>query len=154
MELDNFFLAEYDFQNVDHRTVALEIENADKEHYLGDLEYHIARINQRREDNRCNHAYIAYYNDYPVGFISIFTEADSYQISYGIRPEKRGEYLGALLLQEFSEKMFEVYPEIDKLILVIKNPNEYSKKTADLVGYTQDDSIVHENSVGFSQRRM
>ena len=149
MELDNFFLAEYDFQNVDHRTVALEIENADKEHYLGDLEYHIARINQRREDNRCNHAYIAYYNDYPVGFISIFTEADSYQISYGIRPEKRGEYLGALLLQEFSEKMFEVYPEIDKLILVIKNPNEYSKKTADLVGYTQDDSIVHENSVGF-----
>lgn len=154
MELDNFFLAEYDFQNVDHRTVALEIENADKEHYLGDLEYHIARINQRREDNRCNHAYIAYYNDYPVGFISIFTEADSYQISYGIRPEKRGEYLGALLLQEFSEKMFEVYPEIDKLTLVIKNPNEYSKKTADLVGYTQDDSIVHENSVGFSQRRM
>ena len=154
MELDNFFLAEYDFQNVDHRTVALEIENADKEHYLGDLEYHIARINQRREDNRCNHAYIAYYNDYPVGFISIFTEADSYQISYGIRPEKRGEYLGALLLQEFSEKMFEVYPEIDKLTLVIKNPNEYSKRTADLVGYTQDDSIVHENSVGFSQRRM
>lgn len=154
MELDNFFLAEYDFQNVDHRTVALEIENADKEHYLGDLEYHIARINQRREDNRCNHAYIAYYNDYPVGFISIFTEADSYQISYGIRPEKRGEYLGALLLQEFSEKMFEVYPEIDKLTLVIKNPNEYSKKTADLVGYTQDDSIVYENSVGFSQRRM
>lgn len=148
MELDNFFLAEYDFQNVDHRTVALEIENADKEHYLGDLEYHIARINQRREDNRCNHAYIAYYNDYPVGFISIFTEADSYQISYGIRPEKRGEYLGALLLQEFSEKMFEVYPEIDKLTLVIKNPNEYSKKTADLAGYTQENSVRH------TQRRM
>ena len=47
MELDNFFLAEYDFQNVDHRTVALEIENADKEHYLGDLEYHIARIEEK-----------------------------------------------------------------------------------------------------------
>ena len=38
------------------------------------------------------------------GFISIYTENDSYQISYGIIPERRQEYLGALLLQEFSEK--------------------------------------------------
>lgn len=148
MELDNFFLAEYDFQNIDHRTVIVEIENADKEHYLGNLEYHISRINQRREDNRCNHAYIAYYNDYPVGFISIFTEAGSYQISYGVRPEKRGEYLGALLLQEFSEKMFEVYPEIDKLTLIINNANTPSKMTADLARYTQENSVRH------TQRRM
>lgn len=129
MELDNFFLAEYDFQNINHRAVVIEIENADREKYLGDLEYHIARINQRREDNRCNHAYIAYYNDYPVGFITIYTESDTYQISYGVRPEKRGEYLGTLLLQEFSEKMFEVYPEIDKLTLIINNLNTSSKKT-------------------------
>ena len=27
MELDNFFLAEYDSQNIDHKTVVIELEN-------------------------------------------------------------------------------------------------------------------------------
>lgn len=151
MELDNFFLAEYDFQNIDHRTVVMELEKDDKKgdkNYIKNLEYHFAMINRRREDNRCNHAYIAQYNDYPVGFIAITKKDDIYEISYGVRPEKRGEYLGALLLQEFSEKMFEVYPEIDKLTLIINNLNTPSKKTANLAGYTQENSVRH------TQRRM
>lgn len=157
MELDNFFLAGYDFQNDDHRMIVMELEEDDKKNgtnYIKDLEYHFAMINHRREDNRCNQAYIAYYNDYPVGFIAITKKDDIYEISYGIRPEKRGEYLGAMLLQEFSEKMFEVYPEIDKLTLIVNDLNTPSKKTADLVGYSLDDSIVRENSVGYSQKRM
>lgn len=149
MELDNFFLAEYDPRNIDHKTVIIKLENADrKDKYLGDLEYHIERINQRREFNRCNHAYISYYNDDPVGFISIYTENDSYQISYGIIPEKRKEYLGALLLQEFSEKMFEIYPEIENLTLTINTTNEASRKSAELVGFER------QSTKKYTQRRM
>ena len=41
MELDNFFLAEYDPRNIDHKTVIIKLENADrKDKHLGDLEYH------------------------------------------------------------------------------------------------------------------
>lgn len=64
MELDNFFLAEYDPRNIDHKIVIIKLENADrKDKHLGDLEYHIEKINKRREYNRCNHAYISYYDD-------------------------------------------------------------------------------------------
>lgn len=149
MELDNFFLAEYDPRNIDHKTVIIKLENADrKDKNLGDLEYHIEKINKRREYNRCNHAYISYYDDIPIGFISIYTENDSYQISYGIIPERRQEYLGALLLQEFSEKMYEVYPEIGNLTLTIKLNNEASRKLAKLVGFER------QNTVKYTQRRM
>lgn len=144
MELDNFFLAEYDERNVDHKTTIIKLENdSTAKTYLGNLEYHIARINQRKEQNRCNHAYIAYYNDVPVGFISIYLEQEKYQISYGIIPEKRKEYLGALLLQEFSEELFEEYPEIETLTLLINNLNTGSKKTARLAGYTHESGITH-----------
>lgn len=44
--------------------------------------------------------------------------------------------------------MFEVYPEIDKLTLIINNLNTPSKKTANLAGYTQENSVRH------TQRRM
>lgn len=149
MELDNFFLAEYDARNIDHKTTITELENdPDGKKYLGDLEYHIYLVNKRREENRCNHAYIAYYADIPIGFISITNKDESYQISYGIRPESRGQHLGALLLQEFSEKMYEIYPEIDKLTLAISEVNEHSQDVATLAGYTQ------ENSTRYTQRRM
>lgn len=149
MELDNFFLAEYDARNIDHKTVIIKLENDSYARtYLGNLSYHIERINQRKEENRCNHAYIAYYDDVPVGFISIYLEQKMYQISYGIIPKKRKEYLGALLLQEFSEKLFDEYPEIETLNLLINNLNTGSKKTANLAGYTQ------ENGVRYTQKRM
>lgn len=149
MELDNFFLAEYNYTNVDHKTVAIELGNdKDGRNYLGNLEYHIDMVNKRKEDNPCNHAYIAYYDDIPIGFISITNKDESYQISYGIRPRNRGEHLGAMLLQEFSEKMFEVYPEINTLTLIINDLNTGSRKTANLAGYAQ------ENKVRYTQKRM
>lgn len=149
MELDNFFLAEYDDANIDHKTVAIELENdSDGRNYLGNLEYHINMVNKRKEESPCNHAYIAYYDDIPIGFISITTKDESYQISYGIRPRNRGEYLGSMLLQEFSEKMFEVYKEINTLTLIINNLNSGSKKTAALAGYTQENKVRH------TQKRM
>lgn len=144
MELDNFFLAEYNKQNIDHQNIVNNLGNDyDAKTYLGNLNYHIDRINQRKEDNPCNHAYIAYYDDIPVGFISIYLEDEMYQISYGIVKEKRGEYLAALLLQEFSEEMFEEYPEIDTLTLLINNLNTGSKKTANLAGYTHINGMKH-----------
>ena len=63
-------------------------------------------------------------------------------------PKSIGEHLGALLLQEFSEKMYEIYPEIDKLTLVISEVNEHSQDAATLARYTQ------ENNTRYTQRRI
>lgn len=144
MNLDNFYLAKYDNGNIDHKTVVVELYNdRNAKQYLGDLEYQVQMIQKRREEDIHNTAYIAYYAEDPVGYISFTYKDDSYQISYGIRPKFRGEHLGALLLQEFSEKMFEVYPEVDTLTLMIHNLNTGSKKTASLAGFTQENSTRH-----------
>ena len=149
MKLDNFNLEEYDKTNVDHKTTVIEIGNDTLgRDYLGDLEYHIACINKRKENSLINYAYIAYYDIEPVGFISISSKENGYEISYGIRPKYRGEHLGALLLQEFTERVFEKYDNIDEIKLIISNVNTGSKKTALLAGYEK------KNSSTYTQRRM
>lgn len=138
MQLDNFNLEEYCASNPYHKTVIIEIENdKNSRPYLGDLEYHIANIYKRKEEafNLVNKAFIAFYNDNPVGFISITFKNERYEISYGIRPKFQGAHLGALLLQEFSEKIFNEYKKINELTLMISNQNTSSKKTANLAGY-------------------
>lgn len=149
MQLDNFDLEEYDRNNIEHKTVVIELEN-DKngKQYLGNIEYQVDAINIRREEDMANRTYIAYYDMKPVGYISLTHKKDLYEISYGIRPKCQGERLGALLLQEFSEKVFEDYEKIDELTLMINTQNTSSKKTAELAGYTQETSTRH------SQRRL
>lgn len=149
MKLDNFNLVEYDKNNVEHKTTVIEISNDSLgREYLGDLEYHIACINRRKEDNFLNYAYIAYYDENPVGFISIFSRETGYEVSYGLRPKYRGEYLGALLLQEFTEKIFESFKQVDEIKLFINNVNTGSKKTALLAGYEK------KSSTTYAQRRV
>lgn len=136
MKLDNFNLEEYDNNNLEHRTVITELCNDNESRlYLGDLFYTISAINRRKEDSFINYSFIAYKNENAVGYISITTKEEMFEVSYGITPKYRGEHLGALLLQEFSEKVFEDFKNIDELTLMINNLNTGSKKTALLAGY-------------------
>ncbi len=145
MELENFILEEYDQTNPYHKTVIVEINN-DKfgAIYLGDLEYQIENIKRRKETkfDLANKAYIAFYNSLPIGYISI-THKEDYEISYGICPKFQGYHLGALLLQEFSEKVFEEFTKIEELSLMINNTNTSSKKTATLAGYDKVNSTKY-----------
>lgn len=145
MKLDNFDLVEYNHNDAEHNGVLIELGNdRDGSYYLGDLFQQAMVIERRKEEDYLhNYSYIAYYNDEAVGYISLTHKEERYEISYGIVPAHRGEYLGALLLQEFSEKLFEVFPDIDKLTLLINNLNTASKKTAKLAGYIQENSVRH-----------
>lgn len=146
MKLDNFYLEPYQNGNVEHRSVVISLCNdPNGKKYLGNLEFHIQMIEKRKEDDLHNQAFIAYYGDdydsIPVGFISLSVHQGSYEISYGILPQYRKQNLGSLLLQEFSEQLLELYPEIMELILVISDLNEGSKSVANLAGYEKKDRI-------------
>lgn len=148
MKLDNFVLEKYSEYDDIHNEVLnnLGSDNATKK-YLGDLRYAIFRIEQRKQEYDCNAFYIAFYNDYPIGYISLTNIKYSFQISSAILPKYRGQHFAALLLQEFSEKVFETYSYIDKLDLVIENKNIGSIKSAELAGYEKEGNA-------YSQRRM
>lgn len=145
LELDNFILYEYDESSNEHRDVILKIEISDIKKYLGNLKYSISKINQRKEPGKFNMAFIAYYNNYPVGYISISYIEQTYQISYAILPQYRRQNLGALLLEEFSEKMLK-YENIEDLILKIQPDNIGSIKVAQLADYNKIDNTTYKRS--------
>jgi len=141
--LDNFTLVEYEENNAQHKDVVSRIVLNDEDGYLRYLEQGIKLINQRKNENDINYCYIAYYNDYPVGYISIFYFSNAYRIIYGMLPEYRRQNLCALLLEEFSEKMLE-NNKIDELVLDIFPDNIGSIKVAELADYKQTDEFTHK----------
>lgn len=149
LKLDNFILEEFDKNNFEHKSTIIELQN-DKlaQMYLGDLDYSLIRIEQRHEENKKNKAYIAYYNNEAVGYISLSCMSNDYEISYGILPKYRKQNLGALLLDEFSEKIFDIYLDIDKLSLQINKQNIGSIKLARLADYEK------ENITKYTRKRI
>ncbi len=149
MELDNFILEKYDPNNVIHKTVLIKLYNDNKSRkYLGNLEYAIENLLLRKEEDYShNDAYIVFYNERAIGYIALTNKNNIYEIISGLVPEERGYHLGALLLQEFSEKIFETIKDVDKLTLMIDKSNIGSQKTALLAGYEK------ENGYRFTQKR-
>lgn len=173
LKLDNFDLYEYN-DSLEHQEVIRRIEMSDNNSYLGNIKYAITRINQRKHENPNNFVFIAYYNDYPMGYISLTYLDNQYQVSAGTLPEYRKQNLSSLLLEEFSERILdykkvsemiekfdskngyqkELYKqgitdkEIAELVLKIEPTNIASHKVAELVGYEQVDNTT------FRRRKM
>lgn len=138
MKLEFFELQEYNDLNTEHRAVITELFNdKSSKQYLGNLYYSICRINERKQQNELNYAFIAYRKEQPIGYISITTKDQNHEIIYGIIPKYRGENLGMLLLQDFTDHIFLKYKNINELSLIINKSNTYSKNTAILAGYDE-----------------
>ena len=140
MELDNFTLEAYNENNKEHlETIEkIDVDKKSKE-YLGNTFSLINMINKRKEEDFLhNETYISYYNNRPVGYIALTHNKDDYELISGLIPIERNQHLGALLLQEFSEKVFETIKDINELTLKINDKNLGSIKCAKLVGYVQD----------------
>ncbi len=133
MQLDNFYLERYQDFNLEHRSIMTIIDNTSRK-YLGDLFFLINNTNKRFEDNNIDSIYIAYYNNYPIGFISLNIYDNKPFISYALLSEYQHQYLGSLLLLEFSDKLFNIY-NFDNLYLDINQSNIASIKTSQIVGY-------------------
>lgn len=143
MKLDNFDLEKYQEYNIEHKSVMTLIDNdvASKQ-YLGDIFLLINNTLKRYEENNIDSIYIAYYNSNPIGFISINILNDNAFVSYALLKEYQHQHLGALLLQEFSDKLFEIY-NFDDIYLDINQKNIASIKTSSLVGFKKISSTKY-----------
>ena len=149
MKLDNFRLEDYNPYDFNHKSVIVQLENdSSATKYLGDLNLFYKNILDDQEEGYFAHFYIAYYNDYPIGFISINVNDNKYFIASGLLKEFRGYHLAALLLQEFSDKVFELRNDINDLYLSINEKNFASRKTAELVGYTKENKVRYQMKRG------
>ena len=148
MKLDNFDLEEYSQYNPLHQEVLSQVDSQLRSKlFLGDVNLIAQRTDERYQENFKDRFYIAFYNDEPIGFITLNLMGDKYEISSGIIPAFQKQHLGPLLLQEFSEAIFNKYYDIDKLYLHINEKNIAGQKSAELAGYE------HEAGNRYSMRR-
>lgn len=146
MELDSFILEKYDSSRKLHQEIVTSLMQSQNSEYLGNIYYMIESIYKRKINDlrHLNEVFIAYYNDYPVGLISITYLNERQEISIGILEKYRHQYLGSLLTFEFMEKIFELYPDINELYGVIDGKNINSQKMAKKIG---SENTFHENVV-------
>lgn len=146
MELDSFILEKYDSSRKLHQEIVTSLMQSQNSEYLGNIHYMIESIYKRKINDlrHLNEVFIAYYNDYPIGLISITYLNERQEISIGILEKYRHQYLGSLLTFEFMEKIFELYPDINELYGVIDGKNINSQKMAKKIG---SENTFNENVV-------
>ncbi len=136
MELDSFILEKYDSSRKLHQEIVTSLMQSQNSEYLGNIHYMIESIYKRKANDfrNLNEVFIAYYNDYPIGLISITYLNERQEISIGILEKYRHQYLGSLLTFEFMEKIFELYPDIKELYEVVDDKNSNSQKLVQRIG--------------------
>ena len=136
MELDSFILEKYDSSRKLHQEIVASLMQSQNSEYLGNIHYMIESIYKRKANDfrHLNEVFIAYYNDYPIGLISITYLNERQEISIGILEKYRHQYLGSLLTFEFMEKIFELYPDINELYEVVDDKNSDSQKLVQRIG--------------------
>ena len=136
MELDSFTLEKYDSSRKLHQEIVTSLMQSQNSEYLGNIHYMIESIYKRKANDfrHLNEVFIAYYNDYPIGLISITYLNERQEISIGILEKYRHQYLGSLLTFELMEKIFELYPDINELYEVVDDKNSNSQKLVQRIG--------------------
>ncbi len=131
--LDHFKLEEFSEYNPVHiETINKLNRDYYTSKYLGDLFYVIQRTKMRKEIDKDNYFYIAYYNDlYPIGIISMATENSEHELSIGILPDKRKQNYATMLTEQYAEYIFK-NTDIKELVLKIKDDNIGSIRAADM----------------------
>lgn len=139
IKLKDFYLEKYQSYNDVHNMV-INTLNSEKysQKYLGDLKYLITKINQRYAENYIDSLYITYKNDSPIGFITLVLRKEKYEVDIGILPNERQKHYAKLLTEEFVQKAFELYPNIDKIYLQIDVDNSVSQTIANKMGYIKE----------------
>ncbi len=142
MELKSFRLENYSDSKQEHRSIIIQLWNDKLSHkYLYDLSKEIELLNELYIYDKKNKAFIVYYEDKPIGYISLMSVDNKCTISYGLIPEYRGKHLCTNLLREFTYEVLKTYEDINKLSLIICNDNIGSQKVAKNAGYEKETII-------------
>ena len=144
INLSTYKLEEYDLKNIDHKSTLINLFNdKDTFKYMGNILSFTESIITSTDD--ISNIYIAYLDQKPVGFVSIYFLGEKYEICYAILPSERNKNIASTLLGEFTDFIFRNYP-IDDLYLYINRENESSIKVAIKNDYVQNGIVEYKKS--------
>lgn len=148
IKLQNFILEKYQFGNVEHKSQVIKLGNDPLvRKYIGDLDLVLDKIiNDKGLRNKVDAFYVINYGredyHYPIGitFVNKYErgEEENIYLSYALLEEYRKQNLGSMFLEQFAEKLLELYPNHNKIYGSINQTNIASKKTAELAGFKKD----------------
>ena len=141
MKLDNFTLEEYEEFNIEHKTTMVNLMNDPAvNRFIGNLDYFIEHTKVRRENNGIDSIYIVKKAGTSIGFISLNIFSDKYEMSIAILPEYRHQYLGTMLVTDFTDYLFRNNEDINEIYVEINPSNVNSIKMVDNSGFKKDNS--------------
>ena len=145
--LKDFELENYHTYNDFHNEIINRLSCDDGvKKYLGNLEYLITKIQQRYQENFVDTLYLVYKENKPIGIVTVCLRDEKYEIDCGILPEYRQKYYATILLNEFTEYLFNKYQRLDKVYLQIDGANDKSKIVAARNGYINEQGDLYYKS--------
>lgn len=119
IELSDFTLEAFDYENYNHRNIAVILDNDPDFHdYVGEMKYLVENVRMKREYE----VYVIKNQDIYIGIISLITLINKPYLTIGIIPEMQRRYYGYNVLKEYIEFLFDNYPNYESIYASI-NPN-------------------------------
>lgn len=137
IKLDSFELIEYDRTLEEHKQYAAYFES-DKDYgeYMEpfwSLEY---SIDYARKNGRYSNVYFAFKGNILVGMIGTIWVSDYPELVIGILKEHRGHHYSRVLIEEYTNYLFDTYKEYERIYAYIEKSNIHSKENVLAAGFT------------------
>lgn len=115
--------------------------------YLGSLMSEIKRKNHLYREELYDSPYIIYHQRYPIGYLKIspvfmYEGENVIDISYAIHKEARHK---GYMYQTLVDTLYNMYSEIDNIMLLIDYRNKASRKVAKHAGFISDGLTEEEH---------
>lgn len=138
IELDSFFLEQFNVDDMMHRNVSVLLDNdSDFHDYVGETQDLVESAIKKQEKGLNDRVYVVRNKEGYIGIISLIILEDKPYIAMGIVPEKKGRHFGKNLLKEYIEYIFSVYPDYGEICSTIDPENEISINNVLKLGFNQ-----------------
>ena len=142
IELNTFILYEYDENNEEHnKTWDTLLKDPNFILFLGND----FGTNIKKATDEYSNIYIVYKEGIPIGMSSLYYLDNKYEVCYAIIPEYRSKGLATLLLDEFTNYIFN-NTSINDLYLYINDDNNKSIRVANKCGYNKTNNLEYKKS--------
>lgn len=135
IELEDFTLEVFDYENMDHRFITVVLDNdVDFHDYVGETQFLIESVKEKGKQDRL---YVVKRGEEYLGIISLITLDDKPYLTVGIIPEMRRKHYGYNLLREYIDYLFNEYYDYDTIFASVYPKNRASINNVLKLGFSQ-----------------
>lgn len=127
IELEDFTLEVFDYDNINHRFVTVVLDNDDDFHdYVGETQYLIESAKIKEKKGKRDRVYVVKHEEKYLGIICLIILDDKPYFAIAIIPGMRRQHYGYNLLREYIDYLFNEYHDYDTVFASVYPKNKAS----------------------------